>query len=578
MIVLGINAFGHDAAAVLLIDGKVAFAASEERFDRVRHSAAFPQGAIHAALTHAGIGPGDVDRIAFPWTRGMGRLPKAWHVLRHLPRSRAYFREPPDTLLPDRQSYLKQMRGLERRLKDEGFRAKVHRVPHHMAHAVSATLQASKGEEIVALTADGMGEWTTAALWRAPPYHPPERIRCAVYPHSPGKAYAAVTAWLGFRPESDEGKTMGLAAYGQEDTPGYRFARGLLRPDSKALLRVRTSAFGFPWGEARLYGDAFLETLGPPRAVDEPIRDGDADVALGIQHAVEAFALEVAAGLADTPWWSKSLGLAGGLFLNCAMNGRLAREENAPLVLPFPVAGDAGAAWGAAVHVFQDHGFDQAERLETLCLGTLIRADDAKQALANEPHARHADDLDTSLAEAVAARIAEGHVVGVARGRAEFGPRALGARSVLASPTTTAKRDDVNARKGRESWRPLAPIVREEDERWFEEQALAIRSPWMIQTFVATARARKEIPGVVHADGTARVQTVTRAASPFLYAVLDALVRAGEPGVVINTSLNRRGEPIVDTAAQALTAARAMGLDAVVLDDWLVPLGGSPAE
>jgi carbamoyltransferase len=160
-------------------------------------------------------------------------------------------------------------------------------------------------------------------------------------------------------------------------------------------------------------------------------------------------------------------------------------------------------------------------------------------------------------------------VVGVARGRAEFGPRALGGRSVLASPTSTAKRDDVNARKGREAWRPLAPIVREEDSRYF---TLPGPSPHMITTGLATDEAKQRIPGVVHVDGTARVQTVARGGDPFLRALLDALEVLGAPPVVINTSLNRRGEPIVDTAEQAFAAAKAMGLDALVLEDCYVTL------
>ncbi len=212
MIVLGLNAFGHDAAAVLLVDGDVVFASSQERFDRVRHSAAYPQEAAEAALAHAGLEPGDVDAIAFPWTRGMARWQKAWHVLKGLPRSRAYFTDPPDSLLPDRKGYLRAMRGLEQRLRAEGFGARVHRVPHHLAHAASGALALPGGTGGV-VTADGMGEWTTAATWRTEGNRL-ERLRRAVYPHSPGKAYAAVTQWLGFVPESGEGKTMGLAGYG----------------------------------------------------------------------------------------------------------------------------------------------------------------------------------------------------------------------------------------------------------------------------------------------------------------------------------------------------------------------------
>jgi carbamoyltransferase len=548
VIVLGLHAFGHDAAAVLLVDGRAVFAASEERFDRVRHSAAFPARAIAAAFAASGVRPGDVDAVAFPWARGMARWRKAWHVVRRWPRSRAFFREPPDDMLPDRPGYLRAMRGLERAVRAQGIAARVVRVPHHLAHAASATLGLAEGTGAV-LTADGMGEWTTAAAWRAD-HGRLRRLREARYPHSAGKTYSAVTRWLGFRPESDEGKTMGLAAYGDPASPKARFARSLLAPDAKTILRTDVRRLGYPWGEARLYGDAFLETLGPPRAKDEPIRPGDADVARGVQDAVEEVVLAGAKQLlAETD--ARSLGLAGGLFLNCALNGRLLRELDAD-VRPFPVAGDAGAAWGAAAWVHRWETGALAAPLETLRLGTDVAATPAAVP---------------ALAEEVASHVAAGRLVGVARGRAELGPRALGGRSLLASPTTAASRDLLNARKGREAWRPLAPVVREGETRWFEGLGA---SPWMILTFRATDAGRRDLAGAVHADGTARVQTVTPHGEPFLSAALDALERRGHPPALLNTSFNRPGEPIVDDAGQALAASLAMRLDAVVLGDRLV--------
>jgi carbamoyltransferase len=563
VIVLGLNAYGHDAAAVLLVDGRPAFAASEERFDRVRHSAAFPAGAIRAALARAGIGPREVDAVAFPWTRGMARVRKAFHFLRRLPRSLAYLREPPDELLPDRRRYLRAMAGLESRLAEEGIAAPVVRVPHHLAHAESARLALPEGRGAV-LTADGMGEWRTAVAWRAGPAGALDALRAASYPHSAGKVYAAVTRWLGFRPESDEGKTMGLAAYGDPASPGAAFARGLLRPDGRRMLRVRLRAFGYPWGEARLYGDEFERTLGPARRPGEPMRPGDADVARGVQEAAEEVMLAAARRLlAETG--ARRLALAGGLFLNCAMNGRMAREAGAE-VIPFPVAGDAGAAWGAAALVHRLRSGREAEPLGMLRLGTSIDAASARIA------AGGAGETPGDLAGATARRIAAGEVIGLARGRAEFGPRALGGRSVLATPISRESRDRVNRLKGREDWRPLAPVVRDGPSRWFEGLS---SSPHMILTFRTTAAAVREIPGAVHADGTARVQTAGRADDPFLADLLDALERLGHPPAVLNTSLNRPGEPIADSAEEALAAARAMGLDAIVIADRIVDLRAS---
>jgi carbamoyltransferase len=561
VIVLGLNAFGHDAAAVLLVDGEPVFAASEERHDRVRHSAAFPRGAIHAALARAGIAPEHVDVVAFPWARHMARARKAWHVLRGLPRTRAFWRESaPD--LPDRRAYLSAHRTLPERLRTEGFRARLVRVPHHLAHAASAAL-VLPGDDGAALTADGMGEWTTAAAWRLAGGRW-RRVRHATYPHSAGKAYAAVTQWLGFRPESDEGKTMGLAALGDPDAPRAVVARGVVRPDPRRLLRVDVGAFGYPYGEARLYGERLVARLGPARQPGEPLRPGDADVARGIQDAVERTFLEAArALLAETR--AAHLALAGGLFLNCALNGRLARALPAE-VLPFPVAGDAGAAWGAAAHAHRRATGRPAAPLRTLALGHEIDAREAATVASGAP-------VPADLAGEVAGRIAAGRLVGVARGRAELGPRALGQRSLLGRACTVEDRDRMNDRKGRERWRPLAPVVRSGDRRWFDVDR---ESPWMILTFAATARGRSEAAAAVHADGTARVQTASREGAPFLHAVLDALEARGEPAVVLNTSLNRPGEPIVNTASEALDAARALGLDAIVLGDRLLDLSGAP--
>ena len=564
MIVLGINAFSHDAAAALMVDGRLVFAASEERFDRVRFSAAFPAGAIAAALSSAGVRAQDVDAVAVPWTRSMARVHKAIWVATHLPRAIAFLRERPDDLQESRRGYLAAMRSIERRVRELGIAAPVRRVPHHAAHAASAALVVPSASGPV-LTADGMGEWTTAAHWRVD-HGVPTCLRAATYPHSPGKAYAAVTAWLGFRPEADEGKTMGLAALGDPHAPAARFTRSLLVAGPDGLPRVDVAKFGFPWGEARLWGDAFLKALGPPRRADEPLRPGDADAARGIQDAVEALSLAALERVGAEP--GEVVGAAGGLFLNCAMNGRLAiaaRERLRCAFQPFPVAGDAGAAVGAAALVHRTATGRPADPVTTLRLGTAVSPDEAWTLLG--PRGGRRFDLPDLAAE-VARRVADSRLVGVARGRAELGPRALGGRSVLARADDPATRDRLNDHKGRERWRPVAPVLLEEDlARGFDP---VFPSRFMITTLRARAEAASgALRGVVHTDGTARVQSVTDADEPFFAGVLRALAPLGHLAVT-NTSLNRRGEPIVNDAAQALAAAEAMRLDALVAEDVLI--------
>lgn len=566
MHVLGINAFGHDAAAVLLADGVPIFASSEERYDRRRHSAAWPGGAIAGALAQAGVGPEEIGAIAVPWARHMARGRKLLHVLRGLPRTRAYFSDAADATGTERRGYIAAMRSIERVARTAGFRCPVVRVPHHRSHAVSALLALPVAEPALVLTADGMGEWTTAGLW----HWDGQRLRAlrrAVYPDSPGKTYAAVTQWLGFVPESQEGKTMGLAAYGSGASPAAAFARSLLRFDERRLVVVDRRRLDFPVGSARLYGEAFLETLGAARAPDSEIRPGDADVAHGIQSATFTFAREALAfGLDRHP--AAHLAVAGGLFLNCAVNGDLARAFPDKGFHAFPVAGDAGAAHGAAAWVAHQRFAAPLVPLRSLFLGHAITAAAAEvvvqdQNLAAPPLAHDA------LAERIVEALASGSILGVARGRAEFGPRALGRRSVIALPTSTAIRDEVNRRKGREAWRPLAPMVRASDRRWFDGH---LPDPYMIRTGVATPRARADVPGIVHADGTARVQSLDPDRHPLLHTVLDRLEMRGLPPVLLNTSLNRRGEPIVNTASEAYRAATAMGLDALILDARFIEL------
>lgn len=569
MHVLGINAFGHDAAAVLLADGVPIFASSEERYDRRRHSAAWPSGAIAGALAHAGVKPRDVGAIAVPWARHMARGRKLLHVLRGLPQTRAYFSDAADATGTERRGYIAAMRSVERVAREAGFRCPVVRVPHHRSHAVSALLALPEAAPALVLTADGMGEWATAGLW-----HWDGRIlralKRAVYPHSPGKTYAAVTQWLGFVPEAQEGKTMGLAAYGAAATPGAAFARSLLCFDPRRLVRVDRERLDFPFGSARLYGKAFLDTLGPPRPPDSEIRPGDADVAHGIQAATLAFATEALRfGLTIQP--VEQLAVAGGLFLNCAVNGDLARAFPLHGFHAFPVAGDAGAAHGAAAWVAHTQFDAPLVPLQTLFLGHEITRQEADALVDANCVATRAHESD-ELTERIVSALAAGAILGVARGRAEFGPRALGRRSVIALPTSTDVRDEVNRRKGREAWRPLAPMVRATDRRWFDGHA---PDPYMIRTGVATEAAKAEVPGVVHADGTARVQSLDPGRHPLLHAVLDGLEARGLPPVLLNTSLNRRGEPIVNSAEEAYTAAAAMGLDALVLDARWIDLASS---
>ncbi len=561
-VVLGLNAYSHDAGVALVVDGRLVFAAEEERYDRVKHSAAFPRQAIAAALAFAGVGTSDIDRVAFCWRKDMARLRKALYVLGRLPFSLPFLTERPDGL-PPRLSYLRSIARLPHDLAGAGIAAPVAYVEHHFAHAVQAH-RFGPADEAAIVTADGMGEWTATATWRAG-REGLARVAERTYPQSLGKVYAAVTQHLGFRPDADEGKTMGLAPYGRPALVGA--FREIVRPDPLSLYRIDLTAFDYPRGRTTMAGVPFARRFGPAREPEGPLESCHEDLAHAAQTVLEEALLEVARTLArrSAPQGGEGghLGLAGGLFLNCALNGRLAREAGFDSLFVFPAAGDAGAAAGAAAWVA---GMERTELKDAL-FGDAFDSQAIGAALEGRP-ARTVADAPAAAARA----IADGKVVGWFQGRMEFGPRALGARSILADPRDPEIKDRLNRTvKFREAFRPFAPAVLEEAApEWF----LSPRpSPFMLLVFPVRPERRATIPGVVHVDGTARVQTVAQGAGPFRRLIEAFAARTGVP-VVLNTSLNVRGEPIVRTPQEALTCFDRSGIDVLVMGDRLLEKRG----
>ena len=320
-IVLGLNAYSHDAGAALLVNGQLVFAAEEERYDRVRHSAAFPRGAIAAALRHAGARPEDVHAVAFCWRKDMARLRKAFYVLARLPRSLPFLLQKPDGM-PRRVTYLRSVARLEDDLRSAGVKAPVTYVDHHLAHAVCAHRFGPR-DDAALLTADGMGEWTSTAAWTAQGGAPRQLDR-QCYPHSLGKLYAAVTQHLGFCPDADEGKTMGLAPWGRPDL--VETFRTVLQSQPKGFFRIDLKRFGYPWGHTLMGGERFERLFGPPREPESNILRRHEDLAFAAQACLEEVVLDMARRIRESSGQSH-LGLAGGLFLNCVLNGRLARES-----------------------------------------------------------------------------------------------------------------------------------------------------------------------------------------------------------------------------------------------------------
>jgi len=547
-VVLGINAYSHDAGAALFIDGKLVFAAEEERYDRVKHSAAFPHGAIVAACHHAGIHSSDIERVAFCWRRDMAIAQKALYVLKGFPGTLPFLLERPEGL-PGRVGYLQAIRALPRDVRAAGIDAPITYVAHHRAHAAQAYRFGSE-ERLDIFVADGMGEWETTTHWEVVKGMLVQRS-ADHYPNSLGKVYAAVTQHLGFRPESGEGKTMGLAPFGTD-------ALEMQMQDVCGDVRN----FGFSRGSTTMAGPRFEAIFGPPREPDAPITQHHKDIAYAVQAALELAIHTMVAFGQRKP----NLALAGGIFLNCALNGSLLHERIYESIYVFPAAGDAGAAAGAAAEVLE---------LEPQGIGHAYWGDGFDGAAIDRSLRERPFEVVEDPARVAAEALAAGQLVGWFSGRMEFGPRALGARSILAD----ARIPDIQARinrtvKFREDFRPFAPaVLRERADDWFEG---AVDSPFMLFTFPVRPERRAAIPGVVHVDGSARVQTVGRSdGHPAYRRLIECFDELTGTPIVLNTSFNVRGEPIVRTPDEALDIFDRAALDLLVLEDRVVRKGGS---
>jgi carbamoyltransferase len=557
MIAIGINYGGHESSAAIVRDGAVVFAAAEERFSRVKQDPAFPALAIKAALKETGLRDTDIDVVALCWPL----TPSYWlHDLKlfatgDFARSRSRAKK-----LAAQALSLGNLRGKFQRRYESHFappRQGYVYSDHHAAHALSAFYLAAS-DNAACVVFDGRGTTEATTIWRLADGKP-EKLFERSFPDSIGVMYANATRLLGFQPLSDEWKVMGLAAYGQ---PGA---------DLGAFMRKDGWELGFKGRhfipandhERSPFEQAFAAFA---RAPDAPIEPKHMDFAAAVQLACEQAMLSYArralelAGTAD-------LCLAGGVALNCKANGEILRLPGLTSLAVQPAAGDDGTAIGAALTGALRHG--QAPRRDPQASAYLGSGygEDEIEAVLRRAKIRHERPAD--LAGEAAALLAEDRLLGWFQGRMEFGPRALGNRSILASPLKEENRDRVNeAVKFRELWRPFAPaVMHEHGADYFEDYRL---SPHMILSFWATGHARQAIPAVVHADGSCRVQSVTADNNPLFHRLLGAFAaRTGVP-VLMNTSFNLKGEPIVESPLDAIRTFYSSGLDALAIGPFLV--------
>ena len=553
MYILGFNCFMDDASACVLRDGEIVVAVEEERLTRRKHDGSFPARAIARCLEVAGIEVDDLDHVAFNFSPFHDFHHRLASVLRGMPQSLRFA----GSRGPDWLAMARVARTFRQRIGPGRYR--FHFVEHHMAHAASAFFL-SPFEEAAILAIDGSGESASTVQARGVGRRI-EWLRSIHFPQSLGYLYMALTQYLGFRKNSGEGKVMGLASYG--DPARFRDAFGeIARPREQGAYALDLSYFQHQLGAPLFYSPKVPATFGQPARIPESEIDPfHEDVAAALQERLEELCFHVLRDL-HRRTGSTKLCLAGGVALNCSMNG-LVRSHTpfSELFVP-PAASDSGGGLGAALWVHhQVLGHERREPLRHAFLGVAYETRDLTATIEDDYRVETVDAV-----ERAAELLAAGHCIGWFQGSSELGPRALGARSILADPRSPTMADHINARvKFREAFRPFAPAVLE--ERASEFFADYVPSPFMLLNFRARPVGASVIPAVVHVDGTSRVQGVTREECPLFHALIERFAeRTGVP-VLLNTSLNVRGEPLAETPRDALRTFEASGLDDLILGD-----------
>ncbi len=586
--ILGISAFYHDSAAALVVDGEIVAAAQEERFTRRKHDPGFPQHAIDYCLTEAGLRPEDLDHVAF-YDKPLLKFERLLETyLAYAPVGFSSFKRAIPLWAREKLFLPKAMRkGLHDRYKKRFVFTE-----HHESHAASA-FYPSPFEDAAILTLDGVGEWATTSygVGRGNEIHISHEL---FFPHSLGLLYSAFTYYTGFRVNSGEYKLMGLAPYGE---PTYAdLIRDKLidvKPDGSFRLNMRY--FNYCQG-LTMTNKRFDALFGrPPRRPETPISKMDMDIAASIQLVTEEVMLRLARHVREATGMS-NLCLAGGVALNCVGNGKILRENIFDNIWIQPAAGDAGGALGAALFVWyhlleNPRSVAPTDGQHGSLLGPAYSNDEIQRTLDDKGAVYHRIDDEDALADRVAELVASEKVIGLVQGRMEFGPRALGARSIIGDARSETMQSVMNLKiKFRESFRPFAPCVLHDRCSEFFQMEPSQESPYML--LVAPVREEKrtplngeltgatgldllkvrrsEVQAITHVDYSARVQTVDPDRRPRLHKIMKRFEQRTGCPVVINTSFNVRGEPIVCTPADAYRCFMGTNMDVLVLENFVL--------
>jgi carbamoyltransferase len=568
--ILGVNAYHGDASAALLVDGACVAAAEEERFTRVKHQAGFPDHAIRWCLEEAGLSPSDLGHIAIGRNPASNAKNKIKWMLFHPPDPR-FFRDRyrNATRILDVGDAVAGALDVDRKK----MKWETHRVEHHRSHLGSA-FQCSPFDEAACISIDGMGDFSST-MWGLGEGRDIKMLGSVSHPHSLGHYYTMFSQFMGLPRYGDEYKLMGLAAYGEPTmvdkvrevlwlTKGLQFKLGL-----KYFLH-HTKGVAMTWEGTpevgALYSPRIFELLGPPREVGAEITERDADLAASIQAVLEEVGLEMIRRLHEATKTPR-LVMAGGVALNCVLNGKIPVETPFEEVWVQPASNDAGTALGAALWA-RHHDLERPRTwtMDHTYFGPGYEDADHKKAL-EDSGLEYRSLADVELFDHVAQRLDEGAVVGWFQGRMEFGPRALGNRSIVCDSRRHDMKDILNARiKHREPFRPFAPsVLADKTGDWFEQDH---PSPYMLMAYNVRPEKRSVIPAVTHEDGTGRLQTVTRDSNVRYYDLIKAFEKRTGVPVVLNTSFNEN-EPICCTPEEAVRCFKRTHMDTLVLGNYV---------
>src|SRR6266403_1533278 len=575
MNILGINAYHGNASAAIVCDGQLVAAVEEERFNRVKYAAGFPAAAIRYCLKEAGLTLADVDHVAVPRNPYARLGTKLFYAMRMPSFARG------------RLKVLAKFTGIREALAatfdadPEKLKASFHRVEHHVAHLASS-FYCSPFEEAALLSADGLGDFASS-MWGAG-FGPQMNVHGAIaFPHSLGLYYSAITQYLGFLKFGDEYKVMGLGAYGEpeflEEFRDIVHSNGAgFRLELAYFTHHRTGP-EMTWADAdktpvlgKMYSETMAQKLGPARDPAAPIEQRHKNLACSLQARLEEVYLGMLSRLAAETGM-ESVCLAGGVACNCVANGKIPTSTRFKNVYVHPAAGDAGLAVGAAQFVWhQLLGNPREFVMEHAYWGPEFSREEIRAVVRASRFSERGCTVDElaeeELLRKTAAMIADGKILGWFQGRAEWGPRALGNRSIVADPRRPEMKEVLNRRiKHREMFRPFAPsILAEKTAEWFEQSH---PSPFMTMAYSVKREMRDKIPAPTHVDGTGRLQTVTQTANPRYWNLIRAFEEHTGVPVVLNTSFNDN-EPIVCKPQEAIDCFARTQMDALVLGDFLI--------